>query len=114
MKSSYMSICQFQMSHLWTDTPTLKAYLLTWKVSQLNRDVLALRGAGRFQYRSRILTRLRAGRSGFGSRQGQELLFVFACRPALGLTRPPVLCIPRDLSLRSYVAGPWSRPLASV
>jgi hypothetical protein len=44
-----------------------------------------------------IATRLRAGRSGFDSRQGQE--FASASRPALGPTQPPIQSVSRVVSL---------------
>jgi hypothetical protein len=46
-----------------------------------------------------ITTRLRAGRSGFDSRQGLGiLLFTTASRPALRSTRPPIQSVPGDVS----------------
>jgi len=48
-----------------------------------------------------IKTRLRAGRLGFNSRQGQwrNFFLVTASRPALGPTQPPVQWVPGILSL---------------
>jgi hypothetical protein len=46
-----------------------------------------------------MATRLRAGRPGFDSRQGQEIFLYFtSSRPALGLTQPPVQWVPGALS----------------
>jgi hypothetical protein len=43
--------------------------------------------------------RLRAGRSGFDSRQGQEIfLFSTASRPPLGPTQPPIKWVPSSIS----------------
>jgi hypothetical protein len=48
-----------------------------------------------------ITTGYGAGRPGFDSRQGQEIiLYSTASRPALGTTQPPVEWVPRDLSPR--------------
>jgi len=46
-----------------------------------------------------LVTRLRAGRPGFDFRQRLGIfLFATASRPALGLTEPPIQCVPEILS----------------
>jgi hypothetical protein len=52
-----------------------------------------------------IVTRLRAGRPGFDSRQWQGLLFAIASRPALRSTHPPFQWVPKYLP--SEVKRPW-------
>jgi len=44
------------------------------------------------------MTKLRAERPGFNSRNGKELRLVTASRPALGPTRPPLQWVPEALS----------------
>jgi len=55
-----------------------------------------------------IVTRLRAGRPWFDSRQGQGLLGTTASRLALGLIQLPVQCVLGVSSPGGKTAGAWS------
>jgi hypothetical protein len=61
---------------------------------------------------SRYSYELRAGRSGFHSRQGKEIiLYSTASRRALGPTQPSVQWVPR---VQGGAAGAWSWPSSSA
>jgi hypothetical protein len=65
----------------------LAAVTETWHVTKLTRFVLLS------EY-SCYSDGLRAKRPGFDSRQGQEIIFCTASRPALGPIQLPIQCLP--------------------
>jgi hypothetical protein len=63
--------------------------------AQLNNNLHVVASAKELGYLSRYSDGPRAGRPGFGSRQGQEIfLFSTVSRPALRPTQPPIQWVP--------------------
>jgi len=60
-----------------------------------------------------MVTRLQAGRTGFGSRQGC-FLFAVSSRPVVGPTQSPAQWVPRTFSLGGKAAGARSWPHISI